>query len=401
MVNYYHILGLSQTATQAEIKTAYRKLALRYHPDKNGGSSYAEERFKQISEAYRVLSNPRKKARHDWMLEYGVYQQAQAEAAWRAATVTHTNTTAQRPGAHQRRRARPRFNSRQNLLATAWAFGIFFLMALLVVSVSAWNAYQLEQQLIEQNEQARKVYVKAEQQYEEGNFGLSLHLLKSVMGNSAIAPRASELQNYIFKNLEEEGLRQYQAGNYARAAQLLQLLADNAQEYRPGALAHLVSSYEVLQDYEGAIRGYKSVIRLEPRTIEARNRLARIYAEYYKDFDTALQYYQQASELVTDQYESEYGKAYAITVNPETTPDSHYQLHCGLAQVYISQGMLHQAESALKWAIFLRPDEPIAYYLLGIRHREANEQAAACSAWKIAADKGSAEAAGMFTGHCQ
>ncbi len=57
MADYYEVLGVPYGATQAQIKAAYRKLALRYHPDKNPGDKSAEENFKQIAEAYRVLSN--------------------------------------------------------------------------------------------------------------------------------------------------------------------------------------------------------------------------------------------------------------------------------------------------------------------------------------------------------
>lgn len=63
--DYYKILGLSKTATETEIKKAYRKLALQYHPDKNAGDDKAEARFKEVGEAYAILSDPEKKARFD------------------------------------------------------------------------------------------------------------------------------------------------------------------------------------------------------------------------------------------------------------------------------------------------------------------------------------------------
>jgi molecular chaperone DnaJ len=63
--DYYQILGLEKGASDDEIKRAFRKLAIKYHPDKNQGNAEAEAKFKEINEAYQVLSDPEKKARYD------------------------------------------------------------------------------------------------------------------------------------------------------------------------------------------------------------------------------------------------------------------------------------------------------------------------------------------------
>ena len=63
--DYYEVLGVSKNATADEIKKAYRKKAIQYHPDKNPGDKEAEEKFKEAAEAYDVLSNPDKRARYD------------------------------------------------------------------------------------------------------------------------------------------------------------------------------------------------------------------------------------------------------------------------------------------------------------------------------------------------
>jgi molecular chaperone DnaJ len=70
-MNHYEVLGVDRKARPSEIKKAYRKLARRYHPDLNPGDKRAEERFKQISEAYETLTDPAKRKAHDLELDFG------------------------------------------------------------------------------------------------------------------------------------------------------------------------------------------------------------------------------------------------------------------------------------------------------------------------------------------
>ena len=86
--DYYEILGVARTASEQEIKSAYRKLALKYHPDRNPGDKEAEERFKEAAEAYRVLGDPEKRQRYD------AYGHAGVGAAPAASTPRSSPTSA-------------------------------------------------------------------------------------------------------------------------------------------------------------------------------------------------------------------------------------------------------------------------------------------------------------------
>lgn len=71
--DFYKTLGVAETATAEEIKKAFRALAKKYHPDRNKGKKEAEDRFKEISEAYDTLSDPKKKSEYDMMRQYGAF----------------------------------------------------------------------------------------------------------------------------------------------------------------------------------------------------------------------------------------------------------------------------------------------------------------------------------------
>ncbi len=74
--DYYEVLGVAQTATDQEIKSAYRRLAVKYHPDKNPNDSSAEEKFKEAAEAYSVLQDPEQRRRYDRFGHAGVSSSA-------------------------------------------------------------------------------------------------------------------------------------------------------------------------------------------------------------------------------------------------------------------------------------------------------------------------------------
>jgi len=82
-MDYYKVLGVAKTASAAEIKKAYRKLALKYHPDKNNGDKTAESRFKEINEAYAVLSDKNKREQYDTYGSAGFHQRFSQEDIFR------------------------------------------------------------------------------------------------------------------------------------------------------------------------------------------------------------------------------------------------------------------------------------------------------------------------------
>ncbi|MBQ3281192.1 MAG: molecular chaperone DnaJ [Eubacterium sp.] len=88
--DYYEVLGLQKGASEEEIKKAFRKMALKYHPDRNQGDKEAEEKFKEVNEAYSVLSDPELKKKYDMFGFAGVDPSAQAGGAGQGGYTTWT-----------------------------------------------------------------------------------------------------------------------------------------------------------------------------------------------------------------------------------------------------------------------------------------------------------------------
>src|SRR5215813_7052513 len=77
--DYYSTLGVAKTATEKEVKQAFRKLARKHHPDVNPGDKSAEAKFKELNEAYEVLGDPEKRKKYDELgANWRMYEQAQA-----------------------------------------------------------------------------------------------------------------------------------------------------------------------------------------------------------------------------------------------------------------------------------------------------------------------------------
>lgn len=133
IVNYYQILGVPSTATDKEIKLAFKRLAILYHPDKNQGNEQYEEQFKIVNEAYQALSDPTKRAFHDLRLQYALeharLRQQQQDQQARYAQTREPASVSER---HYRNIPKQRRFSRKDYLIVAGIFAFIVLFSLTV-----------------------------------------------------------------------------------------------------------------------------------------------------------------------------------------------------------------------------------------------------------------------------
>ena len=150
MADHYEILGVPNDASAAAIKHAYKALALAYHPDRNPDNAEAEEKFKEINNAYQVLSDPKARAQYDMLLMYPLYfmyQQAQEEVERNEAYAEE-----EPPTYYYRRRVynaeysydRKAENIRGTKLAIIFIIGFFSMLGAIFYSVKLYQEKELE-----------------------------------------------------------------------------------------------------------------------------------------------------------------------------------------------------------------------------------------------------------------
>lgn len=154
MTDYYEILGIQSTATNRQIKTAYRKLALKYHPDKNPDNSLAENKFIEIATAYEILSDPVKRNRYDDGLEIEINENFDYDPRtrrWRPPPNYYNKYTSEKT----------KFSRRDYIFATA------SVIAILIFAI-AFPIYLLQYT-------STKYFNKAVSNYLTGNYYSALH----------------------------------------------------------------------------------------------------------------------------------------------------------------------------------------------------------------------------------
>ncbi|MCS7019927.1 MAG: DnaJ domain-containing protein [Cytophagales bacterium] len=203
MVNLYEVLGLPNFASAAEIKSAFKRLAFQYHPDRNPNNPQAEEKFKAINHAYQYLSNPEKKAHYDYLLRLGYDPSRQPVRRY-----APVRNPMQRRRAYVRKMSpEERAEHERYVKAAPWvAFGIVGYMFFIVYSLFAFIG--------------RINYHWAYEAYQQGKYLEAEYYLNQGLGTDHNYFRALFLRGKIYID---------HFGFYEEGRRLVQAAIDNAE----------------------------------------------------------------------------------------------------------------------------------------------------------------------------
>ena len=375
MTNYYQLLGVSDNASEAEIKAAFKRKALQYHPDKNSGDVHMEEMFKQINTAYQVLSNPYERARYDLKLRFG-----------------DVEVSSPPPRAY-RRYERPHYapkpiDHRTNDLATMWAFGISLGIALVVMlGIQGFNLYTEHKREVMLGER-RVVFEKARDHHNIGQVASCLSLLETLGTFHKEEEDIIEFHDHVLDELLQKGTQSFYQKQYEQALSYFEVFDDYAPVKRLSFELLIADTHKNVGNFDEAIRRFNKLIIEGNNTIENNLKLASIYREGKGDYQEAMKYYDIASDMAIASYESLYGRAYPLILSPNNIPAYHFEIYHGMAQTFFDLGRDERALSAIKWNIIMWPDHPENYVLKGQILEAQGKQDQACGQYKLAEEKG-------------
>ncbi len=263
MENYYTILGVSQSATHAEIKQAYKKLAMLYHPDHNPENPEAEELFKKLNEAYHVLIDPQKKAMYDYLL----LQSQQPEAL-----VQHYSQHAQQ--APQRYTYRPPQPPEKPPMShfESSVFAVLFMIYVFFLYNSVISFY------------SRLRYTQAEMSYTKGHYSDALYYVSSSLSADYTYWRA-----YAFKGILslEQGRNPVEAiSSLTKAIQYCELEHPEFFFKRGIAFSQISRRDNTRYDFDHYLSQRKA-------TPEEMRLMADCYFYGTKDYERALEWYKK------------------------------------------------------------------------------------------------------------
>ncbi len=321
-LNYYHILEIDYNATQEDVKLAYRKLAKQYHPDVNAGNADKAEMFKQVSEAYKVLSDLDRKAAYDLRLLLGIHEDITAANAYTYDTRSRTF----RPRFRTYYRREPvQYSRKTYFAATAFLVCVVSAIFLVPLSLSRYSsAYN---------------YDKGLEYYKNGQYYASLHSLDRAIvdfGNKNIEScllastiLMQQFGQYTYAiEYADKGLRMAKSDR-----ERVQLLYMKGQCQKAGA------------DYYAALKQFKEAKRLWPEYDSLYYAAGEIYAFHLDNYPLALENYDKLITLNRDFPEGYYGRAYShfkLQKNEEAMADieQYLSLNGMSGKAYLLKGEL-------------------------------------------------------------
>ncbi|MEM1134889.1 MAG: DnaJ domain-containing protein [Bacteroidota bacterium] len=403
MENLYNILGVSEAAGTEEIKKAYKKLAIKYHPDKNPDNNAAEESFKKVNNAYQILSDVQKRAQYDLLRHYHQFQN----------TTTYTDhnnkySSTYRQATYEERKRRAAYNAtsyaeeRRKVARESYTIGTILIVGILViVGVYAFISSYIEhrkQEEIEAQISSRMAIV--ESYYDKEDYRAAFKEVDRLISGWPVRTETRELRERLLLSLNQKAEKAYKEKQYEKALEYYLVLQDFDKYLQKDFEFKVATCFAEQQRYDEAVERLKIIIEKSPNDLQAWCEIGKILTNGKQDFVEAEKYISYAKKMAIKYYEQRYGKAYPMILEPSSLSYVHFDIFYHRAKIQKELGNYKEAIKDCNWASFLREDKGEIYYLKAECEYSLGNKEKACNALDKAENKQYQQAAELKREFC-
>lgn len=354
MQDYYEILAVDRTATQTQIRAAFKRMAMRYHPDRNPGNKDAEETFKIVNEAYHTLSDPEKKLRYDsrfyWISEASNY------AYWQEV---------------RRRRYEHWKKSQENLYRfdrnyfkiQGLAFLVFIIIAGFCFGIIHTTHYYVEREYREKQRSNTLLLKQVNGLFGQGRFDDALTMISVLEEKDPLEYRFGFARDSLVHTLRVLADSEFRDKDFNSAIAHYRVLKNYEHPVRFETLEKLSLCQYYLGDYMESLQTLKHLLLQQPSNPILIYQIGLINLEKLDDPEEALLYFTLGKTTFKENLAKIYGEAFQIVMNPADAPDIYYHIFQARAVTNLKLDNYEDAVTDCNWGILLRPYEGQSYYL--------------------------------------
>ncbi len=355
MTDYYSILGINQTADSAQIRAAYKSLALQYHPDRNPGNPQAEELFKTINEAYHILSDPLKRARYDARFTYQATYGDQTQAYWQ-----EVQRQQYRRWRAQQESSRYRFD-REYFRIQGLAFLTFLVIAGFCFGIihTVNYVYLLQREKEEQKNRLQVVQVNS--LFNSGRMDEAFSLINKLRNDYPMEFLFYATHDSLLYVIRERADREFNAQHFGESLTFLELLQKYETPLRLETIRKLAICEYQTGDFQKALVSLKQIYNEQPWNLDLLYQIGIIHLVNLNDPQQASTYFTLGKRIFKENMSRIYGDAFEVVMITEDVPDIYYEIFEARAKTNLQLKNFAEAETDCNWAIFLRPKKAEPY----------------------------------------
>jgi tetratricopeptide (TPR) repeat protein len=392
MQDFYEVLGVLKTASQAEIKAAYKRMAMLYHPDHNPDNKQAEETFKIINEAYHTLSNPEKKLRYDSRFYW--VREDNTELYWQEVKRKRYQQWKRREDSSYR--IDGNYFKIQGL-----AFLVFIIMAGFCFGIIHTAHYYVERQHRLKWNANSELLNQVNGLFGAGRFDDAFNLIGVLVEKDPLEYRFGYARDSLVHALRHRADEEFAKKDFTAAVSHYIVLKNYEHPVRPETLENISLCQFYLGNFKESIQALKHLHNQQPTNLALIYQIGVLNLEKLENPEEALQYFTLGKKLFKENLGQVYGQAFEIVMDPADAPDIYYHIFHARALANLQLNNYRDAVTDCNWAILLRPAEGEPYYLRAMANVNQHSFREVCEDLEKAQQRGIRKAKKARLQHCQ